>query len=331
MYKKKTILFVLLCLLGAGAFTQTLPEYTQYMLNKYLINPAVAGSNGYTSFNLTARDMMGLSDAPGTYAICAQTRLLENSPIMKSRIIRRKSKPASRRGRVGLGMYIYNDQNATESRTGCQFSYAYHINVSNESQLSFGLSLACFQYKLDLRNAVVVDGDDGIAAQGLQRYFVPDANFGVYYTTSDYYAGFSVAQLYGSVFKKGEDRGVTIPTNRHYYLLGGYHFRINKDFNMEPCVLFTLTNYKKKMDLSTKVYYKDNYWMGISYRTLETMSMMAGCRVDRYYFGYAYDFTMNRINQYSSGTHELMIGVRIGDNNIRRYRWLRKDIRSFDQ
>jgi type IX secretion system PorP/SprF family membrane protein len=89
---------------------QQLPQYSQYMMNKFLINPAVAGSEGYTAFNLTAREQwIGFEDSPRTYALSAQTRVLKNSFISKGASVRKKRTGASRGGKVGLGGYIFTD------------------------------------------------------------------------------------------------------------------------------------------------------------------------------------------------------------------------------
>jgi hypothetical protein len=75
--------FILLFLIGNLALGQQLPLYSQYLYNKFLINPAVAGSDGYTSFNLTAREQwIGFSGAPRTVSFSMQTKeiMLLNKP-----------------------------------------------------------------------------------------------------------------------------------------------------------------------------------------------------------------------------------------------------------
>jgi type IX secretion system PorP/SprF family membrane protein len=117
----RSILFI--CFLSFPLFlsslkSQQLPIYSQYMMNSYLLNPAVAGNEGYTSLNLTVREQwLGLKDAPSTYAVSAQTRLLRNSFISRSANIRKRRKVASRSGRVGMAAYVYSDLNLCLSYT----------------------------------------------------------------------------------------------------------------------------------------------------------------------------------------------------------------------
>ena len=77
-----------------------------------------------------------------------------------------------------------------------------------------------------------------------------------------------------------------------------------------------------QMDLTARVYYKEDYWAGVSYRTGDAIIMLLGLRYDKFYFGYAYDFTLNDMRNQSIGTMELTIAAKFGESNARRYRWL---------
>ena len=81
---KKLLYILFLLLFAARIYAQQVPLYSQYMMNGFLLNPAVAGSEGYTAINLTAREQwLGLKNAPKTHAVSGQTRLLKNSYISK--------------------------------------------------------------------------------------------------------------------------------------------------------------------------------------------------------------------------------------------------------
>ncbi len=129
---------------------QQLPIYSQYVLNGFMINPAMAGYDGYTAVNLTYRQQwLGFAEAPKTYSASFQTRLYRKShKIVSSPLNRGNMLVPSTKGRVGLGAYVLNDVNANVGRTGLSFTYAYHIILDNQ-QLSFGLSAKVFQYLPD--------------------------------------------------------------------------------------------------------------------------------------------------------------------------------------
>lgn len=319
--------------------SQQLPVYSQYMLNGFLLNPAVAGHEGYTAVNLTAREQWaGIKDAPGTYAVSYQTRLLKNSYISRSASIKRRKRVMSRSGRVGYGFYAYTDRAGAFNRTGLQGTYSYHIPF-DRSQLSFGVSVTGYQFRIEQDKIKLLDIDDPMLLNTEKSALIPDANFGVYYTDRNLYVGISAMQLFQSAIKLGADKeGPGFRMVRHYFATAGYRFEVAKDILVEPSLLFKTTEkFISQVDGNVKVYFKENYWAGLSYRsgggysiTEESFKgkgsaaiIMAGVKVDKYYFGYAFDYTFNAIGARSMGSHEFMGAVKFGDN-ARRYRWLNR-------
>ena len=318
---------------------QQLPVYSQYMMNAFLLNPAVAGHEGYTAINVTGREQwLGMKDAPGTYAVSAQTRLLKNSYISRSASIRKRKRVMSRSGRVGHGLYAYTDMAGAFNRTGLQGTYSFHIPLDH-SQLSFGVSLTAFQFRIDGNKMRLLDEDDQLLLNTERSALIPDANFGVYYSDARLYAGLSAMQLFQTPLRIGADNGGPgFSMVRHYFAMAGYRFELNRDLIMEPSFLFKTTEkFIAQVDINTKVYFQENYWAGLSWRTGGSYSIveesfngkgssviiMGGLRVDKYYFGYAFDYTFNAIGARTLGSHEFMAAVKFGDN-ARRYRWLNR-------
>jgi len=324
-YKQWPLLLVLFCLAGQ-AMGQQLPTYSQYMLNGFLLNPALAGSDVYTSVNLTAREQwVGFTNAPRTHAISAQTRLLKKSYISRSTSVRRKIRRPTRSGRVGIGGYFFSDQNGITNRTGAQFTYAYHIPMK-ENQLSFGLALSAYQFKINDEDIVLYQEVDPLLDGSDKVLFIPDASFGVMLTGRDYFAGFSISDLFQASLKFGQNNYESYRLHRHYYLMGGYTFDITGDISIQPTVLLKTTTQninQVQIDFNTRVYFKDDYWAGLSWRTRDAMVFMAGVKFSQYYIGYAFDYTLSSIRRYSFGSHEFMLAAKFGDN-ARRYRWLQR-------
>lgn len=311
--------------------SQQLPLYSQYRNNGFLLNPAMAGHDGYTSINLTARKQwVGFTNSPLTYSASAQTRLMRRSYRIKGGSMGNNRLRSSTKGRVGLGGFVFKDVNGLVSRTGISFSYAYHIYMYR-SQLSFGLAGQAFQYKIDRDristfSEITNTGSDPII-EGDANYvaFIPDANAGIFWTSPEFYLGLSANQLFQSKLKLGSSALGNLKLHRHYYLMGGYRF-INKStgFDLEPSFLFKTTEQLiPQADFSLKVYYQTDYWIGASYRTSGAISAMFGVRADIFYFGYAYDYTLSSIRKYNFGSHEIFISLKLG-SNARRYRWLNR-------
>ena len=302
---------------------QQMPLYSQYLMNGYLLNPAITGHDGYTSFNLTARQQwLGIKNAPATRSFSGQTRLLRKSHVIKSRSVKNRSLKPSTKGRVGLGGFIYNDRNGAIERTGAQVSYAYHIFVK-ETQFSFGLSAGIFQFKIHEDDLTFADPDE-FAASLKKVVYVPDANLGFYVSDPRYYAGISVHQLFQSYLRLGNRQIKEFRMIRHYYVLGGYRFELRNDYSIEPNFLFKGTEKKSfQLDLGGRIQYKNDFWAGLAFRTSGTLIIMAGVRIQQLYIGYSFDYMLSSIQKHTYGSHELVMALKLGDN-ARRYRWLNR-------
>jgi len=307
---------------------QQFPMYSQYIMNGFLLNPSYAGSDYYTTFGLTVREQwLNLPQAPSTYAAAFQTRLLNNSYITKSTAVRKKISRPTKGGRVGVGGYLFSDHNGIMHRTGLQLAYAYHLPVGEEQQLSLGLSLSAYQYFVDINGAVMPDDvQDELLNNYDQVVYIPDANFGVSFTTRRYYAGFAMTNLFRGALILGNGGENSRSELGHFFLTGGMRFYPGADWIIEPSAMIKSSDMVFKSfqaDLTGRVYYKEDYWLGLSYRTGDAVILMAGLKVDRFYLGYAFDFTLSEIRSYTYGTHELTLLARFGDNP-RRYRWINR-------
>ena len=101
--EKRLVLLLLYVSLAQITFSQQLPLYSQYLYNKFLINPAQAGSDGYTSFNATAREQwVGYSGAPKTYSISWQTRILKHGYKIQTNIFNENDYKPKNDGKVGV-------------------------------------------------------------------------------------------------------------------------------------------------------------------------------------------------------------------------------------
>ena len=321
-YIRYSLLAVIFALLVIRTEAQQLPLYSQYMMNKFLINPAVAGSEGYTAFNITAREQwIGMKHSPKTHAVSAQTRMLKNSFISRKTSIRRKSKSSTRSGKVGLGGYIFNDQTGLVNRTGLQLTYAYHIAI-RKGQLSFGLSGSIYQFRLDKEKIILYDPGDNLIDNFNNRMWIPDASIGVFFSDPRMYAGLSVSDLFQASLKFGSEGYDKFRLLRHYYAIGGYNFELNDYLVFEPSALIKASEvWSFQADITAKMYIYDDYWAGLSYRTGGALIVFGGLRVDKFFFGYAFDYTLSSIQRHSFGSHEFILAIKLGDT-ARRYKWL---------
>jgi type IX secretion system PorP/SprF family membrane protein len=320
---RKPAFILFLFLIGNWVSGQQLPLYSQYLLNRFLINPAVAGSDGYTSFNLTAREQwVGYSGAPRTFSFSMQARMLKKSLTMKQTHRNRPVYRPKTDGRVGLGGYIFSDKNGLVQRTGFQLSYSYHMWLQNSTQLSMGLALTGYHFKINEKEINFEDPNEPWLNNDLRRgIFVPDITFGIYLLNANYNLGFSIDQLSEAAAKIGGDAYKSFQMKRHYYLFGSYDF-VSGSYNIQPSFIVQMSEQlKPQADIGVTYIFNQDFWAGLAYRTSGALIANIGLKYQNMYFGYALDFTLQEIQRITYGTHEITIALKFGDS-ARKYRWL---------
>ena len=301
-----------------------MPIYSQYLYNKFLINPAVAGSDGYTSLSLTAREQwVGYDGAPRTFSFSMQTRLLKKGYQLKSTIRNNRVFRPKTDGKVGLGGYVFSDRNGLIQRTGFQFSYAYHMWVQNGTQLSLGLAFTGYQYKIDEKAINFEDPNEPWLTNDLRRgMFVPDVTFGMYLLNAKYSLGFSAEQLFEASAKIGDKAYKNFRIERQYYLFGSYDFSYGSSSIFQPSFLLSMSEQLKPLaDVGVTYIYHQEFWTGLAFRTSGALIANVGVKYQNMFIGYAFDFTLQKIQRITYGTHEITFALKFGDNT-RKYRWL---------
>jgi type IX secretion system PorP/SprF family membrane protein len=330
MRNLRSILPAIVLSFSFGAvFAQQVPMYSQYIMNGFLINPSFAGRDGYTTVNLTVREQwVGMAGAPSTYAASFQTRILKNSFISKSTAVRKKIVKPTKGGKVGLGGYIFNDNNGIMHRTGISLDYAYHIPMGRTggipNDLSFGLAMTAYQFAVNTKDAILSSQYDPLLNSYDRSVFIPDFSFGASFTTTKYYVGFAMSNLLRGSLLIADTSSTKRNELGNYFLTGGIKFPLTPDWILEPSALIKASDMLLKsiqMDLTARVYYKEDYWVGLSWRTNDAIIALMGLKYDRFYFAYAFDFTLTDIRKQSFGTHELSLAVKFGES-ARRYRWI---------
>ena len=130
--------------------------------------------------------------------------------------------------------------------------------------------------------------------------------------------------MFESILKIGDSGYDRYKMERNYYLVGGYDFELNSDLIISPSTLVKYAeNGKFQADITGKLIFMQSYWGGLTYRTGQSIIILAGVSVDKLIFGYAYDIGLNSIMKHSYGTHEFTFIAKFGDN-ARRYRWLNR-------
>jgi len=321
---KRGLIILAAVMMAAGLDAQQLPVYSQYLFNKYLINPAVAGSDGYTSINLTTRQQWaGYKGAPQTYSLSAQGRLLKQKYLIKDNIFDKKIFRPHTEGRVGVGGTVFSDINGLVHRTGFSTSYSYHIWMQGATQLSFGLAFTGYHYKIDQRQIQFEDPDEPWLNTDFRKgIFVPDFNFGVYLLNRKFAVGISVQDMMEGFIKAGSQAYRDLKIERTYYLFGNYDFEPDAKSLIQPSLMVKMSEQlMPQVDIGLTYSYDNKLWIGTTFRTGSAIIANVGVRRDKFFFGYSFDFTLQSIQMSTYGSHEFIMAVRFGDTP-RKYRWL---------
>ena len=288
--KKYLILLTLNITLTVQLLAQQSPEFTMYMMNPFIYNPAVAGTANYWEIRTNDRfQWVGFKNAPVTNIVSA----FGPDPTKD----------------VGYGGNIYNDVTGPVSITGANGAYTYNMPLTPDIRASFGLELGILDYSLDLSSIEFFIPDPTLGNQALTK-IEPDASAGVYVYNSQFNAGLSANHL----FNLHEDLtlkqiGVT-ELQTHFYMMGGYRYIVDREWTLEPGIVINkVLAAPFQFELYGKAIYRNTVWGGLSLRTQDAISLILGYTHERRIFlGFAWDYSLTDIRKYSAGSYELVIG-----------------------
>jgi type IX secretion system PorP/SprF family membrane protein len=326
MRKTLTTLAVAVTGMVSTAFAQQDPQFTQFMHVKQAYNPAYAGTSDAICFGAMYRQQwVNFNGAPKTGLFTF------DMPV------------AALHG--GVGFYFANDKLGNDNTNMARVAYAFHIPLGAQGtgKLSFGLDGGIYQKRIAgnwvppetlndpaIPNNPVQGGNGspqfGTGSPALNK-LSPDLGFGIYYTIPNkMYVGVSATHL-GAQDLKGAVSNATPPNNyklqfdvaRHYYLIAGYTFLLDQGgyHKLTPNIKVKSDGSSTQMDINLTYMYNNQIWIGASYRLQDAVAPMIGYMAPfGLKVGYSYDVTTSKLNGYSAGTHEIMLGYCFKPKNV---------------
>lgn len=334
---KKTILLIPVWLVSVAAIAQQRPHYTQYILNNYILNPALSGIENYVDLKISTRDQwVGLTGAPRTSYFSIQGPIGKKDYRTSSTSFQIPGQ--NPRGRYywenytaaephhGIGLTMVNDRTGSFNRFTINATYAYHLGLSPTMNLSAGFSGGITNISIDRTKhdfsgtGDIYDPATGTSINKELNKIRPDLGFGMWLYTKNYFIGLSAQQIIPQKLSFVDDaailtKGRLVP---HMFLSGGYRFLLTDDINAIPSVMLKYVQNSSKNDfqpeLNLKFQYQDLFWLGGSYRYEDGYAAMGGLNIgNTFNVGYAYDFTTTALNTVSKGTHEILVGFLLGN------------------
>lgn len=312
-----------------SANAQQVPQFSQYLRNQYLVNPAAAGVYDFVDVTIGGRmQWLGFEDAPKTSYLYISSPLSNTAKPRYNPGIRISSGPVRnpeiKTGRLkhALGGQVIADQYGAFRQLRASVTYALHVPLSRDYNLSFGTSLGLSNrsFLADraqtlnmMTGAAYVDNtyDNFVANTGAQNTM--DVGAGLYLYSKNMFFGISADQLTKDFVKFGNVE-TTFDPNMHFQGTAGVKIPLSRDVTLMPAVLAKYTDAAPlSIEGSLLLEYKEWLWIGASFRNEDAVVAMAGLNIsERFKFGYSYDFNISSVNNYSSGGHELVLGLMLG-------------------
>lgn len=326
---KQFFIYIIVMIIGTTVWAQQKPQYTQYILNQYILNPALTGIENYVDVKASHRlQWAGLLDAPVTTYLTVQgaigkedyksTATSMHIPGDNPRGKNYWEEYTASKPHHGWGMQIINDRTGPLNNFSAFGTYAYHIGLSPRTNLAAGIGLGITNTSLDASKLQFYNPiDPAVANSGLFNTIKFDMNAGVYLYSADFFIGLSALQIMPSKIEFASNTvrktdGKAVP---HIFLTAGKRYLVGDNFNFIPSVLIKFVQPAPvQIEVNGKLQYQDFLWVGASYRHNDGIAAMVGFNVSSTFnFGYAYDYTTSNLNNYTKGTHEIVIGFLIGN------------------
>jgi type IX secretion system PorP/SprF family membrane protein len=315
-----TVVFIFVAYLKVNA--QQEPQFTHYMFNKMVYNPAAAGfdKDYVTITGLYHNQWTDFKDPDGASAPVTQTASIDYTLPLQM-------KPGMH---ISIGAHFLNDKEAFFITTGFMFSGAFHMgsigNLNLGGDLSIGFNAGMINKYVDGTHwRSSTPGDPLLPGTISNAGF--DAGFGLMYHNPTWYAGISALHLPATQldWTSVSGNGTTYNVDRTYFLTAGYYYDIkqNPDLELQPSILVKKDIAKTSLSFSTLFLYKQRYWGGLSIRTeeLTAVALMLGMQIplpksQMIRIGYSYDLGTYTKDLSSTvptpfgGTHEIFVSYR---------------------
>jgi type IX secretion system PorP/SprF family membrane protein len=328
---KRTLLVLISLLTLQFAIAQQKPQYTQYVFNNLLINPAVTGMENYVDLKTGYRSQWtGLQGAPvtsyitgsipfGTDFVGGDAAALsggnEANPYSRLYTQNYEASPPHH----GIGFMVVSDQAGPISTTNLDLTYAYHLGLSSTFNLALGVEGGANHVSLNTSMLTLENPLDPAIANGNNSQWKPDLGVGIWGYSSNYFFGVSALQLLSQnrFFTTSNSTTGQAKTVPQFFISGGVKLFLNDDVTLLPSTLVKfISPLPVTYDINVKMTFRDRFWVGAAYRNGDAIAGMFGLNISSLInIGYSYDYTTSALKTVSNGTHEIVLGLMLNNKD----------------
>ena len=322
----KRVITILMLATTLGVLAQQQEQYSMYMMNNFLVNPAEGGTEKFSQINMGYRTQwVGVDNnsLTGNRGGAPKSIFLSgHTPLGKKQGQFEDVMPLAHHG---VGGVVSKDVAGLWNVINIKGSYSYHLPVTRDLTVSFGAFAGVKQYTYggnDGEYAPAITGETDPVFGGAQSQLLPDMSLGIWGYSSKYYFGVSSFQLFGNQINLNTGgvgpNGNEGSLSRHYWVTGGYKIDLSQDYFLVPSFVVKYASpAAPQMDLNAKLKYKDLVWTGVSYRNLDAVVGLVGVTIKKQFdIAYAYDFGISSLRVGHKGSHEILVGLRLPQKAI---------------
>ena len=299
---KKALAALCLLIPVMNSFAQQRPQFTQYMFNNLVINPAYAGVDEALSLTFIHRSQWtGIENSPSTQTFSGHTQFADIH--------------------TGMGLTVMNDRIGVHRNLNALINYAHHVKTYDKCFLSMGLQAGIHSQKADFLSLAGSTYDPTLLNASVS-YTSLDFGAGLYFRSPALHAGLSATNLIPETVYLNDSISLHI-RNANIFGFLKYKIRVNESIEAEPSVLLKhLAGVPVSYDMNMNLIWRKVLTTGISYRKKESVALLLKAQMTRQLqFGYAFDYPIGVVTRVSNGSHEVVIHYL--------FKYVRKKVRSF--
>jgi type IX secretion system PorP/SprF family membrane protein len=291
MNKRIYLLTVIWLGFTLSSIAQQDPLFTQYMFNTLSVNPAYAGSADMLTANAIYRKQwVNFDGAPTTQTVTLHSPLRNES--------------------VSIGGTIVNDSHGPVRQTGVYADVSYRI-FFGKSKLAFGLKGGLNLFQANLVDLNPLQEDDPAFAANISNKSLPNFGFGILWYSERFMVGLSAPKLLSNKLIDGELPDFNNNTEKqHFFFIAGYVWDLNPYLKFKPTIMLKgVDGAPPGADVTANFLLYDKFWIGAMYRWEDAVGALLQYEINnKFRIGYSYDYTLSDIGDYSTGSHEIMLG-----------------------
>jgi type IX secretion system PorP/SprF family membrane protein len=288
------LILLLISFLAASifGFSQQMVGYSNFLMNDYYFNPAIAGSKKVHEANISYRNQwVGFDGAP----------VLLMGNFMGS---------YKNEGKVGYGASIISERKGITDNTAIYLNYTYHFRLTDKIKLGLGIRPGYMQHRISLYDAIIADSGDDVLTGTVYAANAIDVNAGFHLYSPKFFIMGSFQRLMG---RQIQFTSYNSSLAFHYNTIAGYNFKFQnskkKQMEIQPSLM---VRFVRPLPIQVtgmlRFTYENKFWGGLLYRTDDAIGIMAGMKIkDRFDVGYSFDYTVSNLSNYQSGSHEIML------------------------